>query len=73
MSNTLYVRFYASDSRYWDDSVGHVIAAETVDILNKHVEHCAWKEHPYETYEIDLGNPKIYFYGNLYEAKETDD
>lgn len=74
VSNTrtaLYVRCYAEDSRYWDDGIGYVVAAETIEAIERYIEHLPWKEHPYQTFYVD----KLFtnFIHDITLATEIDD
>lgn len=68
---SIYVRCYASDPKYWDDGIGYVVAAESLDAIERYIEHLPWREHPYQTFHID----KMFtnFIHDITLANEIDD
>lgn len=66
------IRCYATNLDCWDDGIGHVIAAESTDIIDKYVEHLPWAQHPYQTFYIETKKTITKYYGDIVLCNEID-
>lgn len=64
------MRCYALDCNCWDDGIGYVISADSIEKLDKAVKYTHWSTHPYQQFVIAEVNTQSHYYGKVIVGKK---
>lgn len=68
----MYIRCYSEYYDHWDDGIGVVVVAENEDALDKYAEQMPWKNHPNQTFYIEVPFRMLPYTAEIMVANELE-